>query len=49
MLKISYGAVRMRKTRFWGVLYQAARDRRSWIPKQLHTKTTADKPLRGAA
>ncbi|MFI8265576.1 hypothetical protein [Streptomyces sp. NPDC085665] len=37
-LKITNAAVRMRKSRFRGVIYQAARERRIWIPAQLHTK-----------
>ncbi|MET9744718.1 hypothetical protein ABZZ92_03265 [Streptomyces ardesiacus] len=28
----------MRKTRFRNALYGAARERRIWIPEQLHTK-----------
>ncbi|MFD9270943.1 hypothetical protein ACFWB1_26145 [Streptomyces goshikiensis] len=48
-LKISHGAVRMRKTRFRTALYQAAREHRIWIPKQLHTKATTSKQQRGAA
>ncbi|WP_432154991.1 hypothetical protein [Streptomyces tricolor] len=40
-LHITHGAVRMRKTRFRGVLYDAARERRIWIPEQLHTKAGA--------
>ncbi|WP_326613722.1 hypothetical protein OHA57_00010 [Streptomyces anulatus] len=37
-LKITNAAVRMRRTRFRKVIYQAARDRRIRIPEHLHTK-----------
>ncbi|MFI2291709.1 hypothetical protein [Streptomyces niveus] len=37
-LKITNAAVRMRKSRFREVIYQAARERRIWIPEQLHAK-----------
>ncbi|MFC9825228.1 hypothetical protein ACFWG6_29025 [Streptomyces erythrochromogenes] len=37
-LKITNGAVRMRKVRFREVIYQAAREQRIWIPEQLHAK-----------
>ncbi|WP_371638815.1 hypothetical protein [Streptomyces virginiae] len=37
-LKITNAAVRMRRSRFRGVVYQAARERRIRIPEQLHTK-----------
>lgn len=37
-LRLTHAAVRMRKTRFRGVLYDAARQRRIWLPEQLHTK-----------
>ncbi|MEW2290223.1 hypothetical protein [Streptomyces sp. NPDC047841] len=40
-LDITHAAVRMRKTRFRGVLYESARERRIWIPDQLHTKAGA--------
>ncbi|MFD8025746.1 hypothetical protein ACFV6G_35700 [Streptomyces lavendulae] len=36
-LRTTHGAVRTRKTRFRGELYQAARNGRIWIPRQLHT------------
>lgn len=49
MLKITHGAVRSCKTRFRKVLYQAARERRIWIPEQLHTKPRTDKQQVGAA
>ncbi|MDX2295893.1 MULTISPECIES: hypothetical protein [Streptomyces] len=49
-LKLTHGAVRMRKTRFRTAIYQAAREGRIWIPEQLHARasvrTTAK---RGAA
>ncbi|MEV7445732.1 hypothetical protein AB0O22_32125 [Streptomyces sp. NPDC091204] len=50
-LKITHGAVRSRKTRFRNTLYQAAQERRIWIPAQLHTKakTAHDKQQAGAA
>ncbi|MGW3209042.1 hypothetical protein [Streptomyces sp. NPDC001135] len=49
-LNITHAAVRMRKTRFRGVLYDAARERRIWIPEQLHTKAgTHLRKQRGAA
>ncbi|MFE4631275.1 RNA polymerase sigma factor [Streptomyces mirabilis] len=35
-LKSTLGAVRNRRSRFRTVLYQAARERRIWIPEQLH-------------
>jgi hypothetical protein len=37
-LHLTHAAVRMRKTRFRNALYGAARERRIWIPEQLHTK-----------
>ncbi|MFJ3950500.1 hypothetical protein ACIPXV_10580 [Streptomyces libani] len=37
-LKITNAAVRMRKSRFRGVIYQTARERRIRIPEQLHAK-----------
>ncbi|WP_329202726.1 MULTISPECIES: hypothetical protein [unclassified Streptomyces] len=50
-MKITNGAVRTCKTRFRKTLYQAARERRIWIPAQLHTtaKTPHDKQQAGAA
>ncbi|MFD5848263.1 hypothetical protein [Streptomyces chartreusis] len=49
-LNITHAAVRMRKTRFRSVLYDAAREQRIWIPQQLHTKAGArHRFLRGAA
>ncbi|OKJ48638.1 hypothetical protein AMK27_38380 [Streptomyces sp. CB02009] len=48
-LKITHGAVRSCKTRFRKALYQAARERRIWIPAQLHTKANHDKQQAGAA
>ncbi|WP_327732492.1 hypothetical protein OG749_45605 [Streptomyces nojiriensis] len=48
-LKITHGAVRSCKTRFRNALYQAARERRIWIPAQLHTKANHDKQQAGAA
>ncbi|MDX3458707.1 hypothetical protein PV396_43450 [Streptomyces sp. ME02-8801-2C] len=50
MLHITHAAVRMRKTRFRNALYDAARERRIWIPEQLHTKASArHRSQRGAA
>ncbi|MFJ4633552.1 hypothetical protein [Streptomyces sp. NPDC088847] len=40
-LHLTHSAVRMRKTRFRKALYAAARERRIWIPEQLHTKADA--------
>ncbi|MGW7459980.1 hypothetical protein [Streptomyces sp. NPDC054797] len=48
-LKITHGAVRSCKTRFRNALYQAASERRIWIPAQLHTKANHDKQQAGAA
>ncbi|MFF4450810.1 hypothetical protein [Streptomyces sp. NPDC001502] len=48
-LKITHGAVRSCKTRFRSTLYQAAREKRIWIPAQLHTKANHDKQQAGAA
>ncbi len=49
-LNLSHGAVRMRKTRFRTALYKAARERRIWIPEQLHTQASVrTKTKRGAA
>ncbi|MFJ6706877.1 MULTISPECIES: hypothetical protein [unclassified Streptomyces] len=49
-LRITHSAVRMRKTRFRKALYAAARERRIWIPEQLHTKAGARRRTeRGAA
>ncbi|WP_267893886.1 hypothetical protein [Streptomyces sp. RTd22] len=40
----------MRKTRFRTALYKAARERRIWIPEQLHTQASVrTKTKRGAA
>ncbi|MEU9191129.1 hypothetical protein AB0D14_42900 [Streptomyces sp. NPDC048484] len=41
MLHITHAAVQMRKARFRNALYDAARERRVWIPEQLHTKAGA--------
>ncbi|MCX4430226.1 hypothetical protein [Streptomyces mirabilis] len=49
-LDLTHGAVRTRKYRFRNALYDAARDRRIWIPEQLHTKAgTRHRQQRGAA
>ncbi|MEU9992892.1 hypothetical protein AB0E10_40160 [Streptomyces sp. NPDC048045] len=49
-LHITHSAVRMRMTRFRKALYAAARERRIWIPEQLHTKAGARRRTgRGAA
>ncbi|KOV97436.1 hypothetical protein ADK65_25715 [Streptomyces sp. NRRL B-1140] len=49
-LNITHAAVRMRKTRFRKALYDAARERRIWIPEQLHIKAgTRRRTQRGAA
>lgn len=49
-LRLTHGAVRTRKTRFRTALYAAARQRRIWIPEQLHTKADARRhSQRGAA
>ncbi|WP_345666291.1 hypothetical protein [Streptomyces venetus] len=49
-LNITHAAVPMRKTRFCKALYDAARERRIWIPEQLHTKADARRRTqRGAA
>lgn len=49
-LKLSPAAVRQRRSRFRTVLYQAAREKRIWIPEQLHTKAvTRRQNQRGAA
>ncbi|MCX4740732.1 RNA polymerase sigma factor [Streptomyces antibioticus] len=49
-LKLSPSAVRQRRSRFRTVLYQAAREKRIWIPEQLHTKAvTRRQNQRGAA
>lgn len=49
-LRLTHGAVRMRKTRFRNALYAAARERRIWIPEQLHTNAgTRRRAPRGAA
>ncbi|MFF4796566.1 hypothetical protein ACFY2M_44775 [Streptomyces sp. NPDC001276] len=49
-LNLSHGAVRMRKTLFRTALYKAARERRIWIPEQLHTQASVrTKTKRGAA
>lgn len=38
-LKLPHTTVRKRRSRFRTALYQAARERRIWIPEQLHTGT----------
>ncbi|MFF3691631.1 sigma factor-like helix-turn-helix DNA-binding protein [Streptomyces sp. NPDC002187] len=43
-LNTSHGAVRNRITRFRTALYEAARERRIWIPEQLHTNPSASRP-----
>jgi hypothetical protein len=49
-LRLTHAAVRMRKTRFRSVLYDAARQRRIWLPEQLHTSTgNRHRKQRGAA
>ncbi|QIB49565.1 RNA polymerase sigma factor [Streptomyces aureoverticillatus] len=42
-LNTSHGAVRNRLTRFRTALYEAARERRIWIPEQLHTNPSASR------
>ncbi|MEU8883853.1 hypothetical protein [Streptomyces hydrogenans] len=49
-LKLTHGAVRMRKTRFRTAIYQAAREGRIWIPEQLHSRASVrTETQRGAA
>ncbi|WP_410540134.1 hypothetical protein [Streptomyces sp. KL2] len=48
-LKTTRGAVSMRLTRFRSALYQAARDRRIWIPEQLHMIARHQQGQRGVA
>ncbi|MEU2969868.1 hypothetical protein ABZ687_33455 [Streptomyces ardesiacus] len=40
-LNLTTAAVRQRRSRFRTALYQAARERRIWIPEQLHTKAVS--------
>jgi hypothetical protein len=40
-LKLTSATVRKRRSRFRTALYQAARERRIWIPEQLHTKAVS--------
>ncbi|MEU5279346.1 hypothetical protein AB0G87_23390 [Streptomyces asoensis] len=47
-LKLTVAAVRQRRSRFRTALYQAARERRIWIPEQLHTKAVSRERNRGA-
>ncbi|MBT2453117.1 hypothetical protein J7F03_40090 [Streptomyces sp. ISL-43] len=48
-LETTHGAMRNRKTLFRKALYQAARERRIWIPKQLHTATAKNASQQGTA
>ncbi|MEU2543839.1 hypothetical protein ABZ618_00035 [Streptomyces roseolus] len=49
-LKLTHGAVRMRKTRFRTAIYQAAGKGRIWIPEQLHARASVrTETQRGAA
>jgi hypothetical protein len=49
-LKLTAAAVRKRRSRFRTALYQAAREKRIWIPEELHTKTAPRRQYqRGAA
>lgn len=50
LLRLTHATVRARKTRFRKALYQAARERRIWIPEQLHTSAPSRRHnQRGAA
>lgn len=49
MLKSSPGAVRTRRYRFRSALYQAARERKIWIPEQLHTAGAARRSTSASA
>lgn len=49
LLKSSPGAVRTRRYRFRGSLYQAARERKIWIPEHLHTAGVARRSQADAA
>ncbi|WP_435613607.1 RNA polymerase sigma factor [Streptomyces sp. bgisy159] len=40
-LKLTSATVRKRRSRFRTALYQAARERRIWIPEELHTKAVS--------
>ncbi|MEU2135427.1 hypothetical protein [Streptomyces sp. NPDC018352] len=48
-LNITHGAVRNRLTRFRTALYEAARDGRIWIPRELHTRKAPRQAGRVAA
>ncbi|MGW1365031.1 hypothetical protein ACWCQP_47585 [Streptomyces chartreusis] len=48
-LKLTSATVRKRRSRFRTALYQAAREKRIWIPEQLHTKAVSrERNQRGA-